>query len=78
MNRGRPRIEVTRPEIIDVIGIIPDGVVAGWFDVSPATIVACRKRLGVEKSVDVMRRITELEQTIAKLIDRIRTMDNQS
>jgi excisionase family DNA binding protein len=73
MSRGRPRIEDQRPEVVDIVGILPDRQAAKLLGVSRSTVAACRERLGLPAvEVDGLHlRIHELEQTIERLLGRL-------
>lgn len=73
MSRGRPRIEDQRPEVTDIVGVLPDRQAAKLLGVSRSTVVACRERLGLPAvEVDGLHlRIHELEQTIGRLLGRL-------
>ena len=73
MSRGRPRIEDQRPEVVDIVGILPDRQAARLLGVSRSTVAACRERLGLPAvKVDGLHlRIHELEQTIERLLGRL-------
>jgi excisionase family DNA binding protein len=73
MSRGRPRIEDQRPEVADIVGILPDRQAAKLLGVSRSTVAACRERLGLPAvEVDGLHlRIHELEQTIERLLGRL-------
>jgi len=50
MSRGRPRIEDQRPEVADIVGILPDRQAAKLLGVSRSTVAACRERLACQQS----------------------------
>ena len=74
MSRGRPRIEDQRPEVVDIVGILPDRQAAKLLGVSRSTVVACRERLGLPavEGDGLHLRIHELEQLGAKLLGRLK------